>query len=143
MCCKAQLDDKQYHLLVAKDSLSKLLLCLQDLKANIKKQKAEWDSIQDGCFNDVIFAPSEVALTRDAHFTSSKTKTSKVFIALKNLESEEFQIAKKAETHRSVCATFETMVVENEANYATTLEKSLTFTKEVKRARSKFDNLQQ
>jgi hypothetical protein len=75
---------------VAKDSLSKLLLCLQDLKANIKKQKVEWDSIQHGCFNDVVLTPLEVALTKDAHFTSSKTKTSKVFTALKNLESEEF-----------------------------------------------------
>jgi hypothetical protein len=138
MCRKTQLDDKQYHLLVAKDFLSKLLLCLQDLKANIKK----WDSIQDGCFNDVILPPSEVALTRDAHFTSSKTKTSKVFIALKNLKSEEFQIAKKAETQRSVCNAFEAMVVEGEANYVTTLKNSLTLTKEIKRAKSKFDNLQ-
>ncbi len=108
------------------------------MKANIKK----WDSIQDGCFNDVILAPSEVALTRDAHFTSSKTKTSKVFIALKKFEFEEFQIAKKAETQRSVCNAFEAMVVEGEANYATILKNSLTLAKEVKRARSKFDNLQ-
>jgi hypothetical protein len=142
MCCKTQLDGKQYHLLVAKDSLSKLLLCLQDLKVNIKKQKAEWDSIQDGCSNDVILAPSKVALTRDAHFTSFNTKTSKVFIALKNLKFEEFQIAKKAKMQRNVCNAFEAMVVEGEANYKTTLKKSLTLAKEVKRARSKFDNLQ-
>ncbi len=37
MCHKTQLDDKQYHLWVAKDSLSRLLLHLQDLKTNIKK----------------------------------------------------------------------------------------------------------
>ncbi len=35
------------------------------------------------------------------------------------------------------------MVVEGEANYATSLEKNLTLAKEVERARSKFDSLQQ
>ncbi len=127
---------------MAKDSLSKLLLHLQDLKANIEKQKAEWDSIQDGYFNDVVLAPLEVTLTEDAHLTSFKTKTSKVFTTLKNLESEEFQITKKVETQRSVCDAFEAMVVEGEADYVTTLEKSLMLAKEVERARLKFDNLQ-
>jgi hypothetical protein len=35
------------------------------------------------------------------------------------------------------------MVVEGEANYVTIVEKSLTLTKEIKLARSKFDSLQQ
>jgi hypothetical protein len=39
MCHKTQLDDKQYHLWVAKNSLSRLLLRLQDLKTNIKNRK--------------------------------------------------------------------------------------------------------
>jgi hypothetical protein len=32
---------------VANDALSKLLLYLQELRANIAKQKAKWDSLQD------------------------------------------------------------------------------------------------
>ncbi len=66
-----------------------------------------------------------------------------MFIALKKLEYEEFQIAKKAKVQRNVCDEFEIMVVEGEANYATSLEKSLTLVKEVDWARSKFDSLQQ
>jgi hypothetical protein len=60
------------------------------LKANIEKQKTKWDSIQDGCFSDIVLAPSKVTLTKDAHLTSSKTKTFKVFTTLKDLEYEKF-----------------------------------------------------
>jgi len=93
--------------------------------------------------NDVVLAPLEVALTKGAHLTSSERKTFKVFIALKKLEYEEFHIAKKAKVQRNVCNEFEVMVVEGEANYATSLEKNLTLAKEVDWARSKFDSLQQ
>ncbi len=143
MCRKTQLAKQQYHLQVAKDSLSKLLLHLHDLKVNIEKQKAEWDSIEHGYFSDVVLAPSKVALIGDAHFTSSETKTFQVFIALKNLDSKEFQITKKVEVQRSVCDAFEVVVVEGEVDYIIALKKSLTLTKKVEHARSKFDNLQQ
>ncbi len=90
MCHKTQKDDRQYHLRMAKDSLSKLLLRIQDLKTNIQKQKPEWDYTLDGCFNDVVLAPLEVTLIEDAHFTSFEIKTFEVFTTLKKLESKEF-----------------------------------------------------
>jgi hypothetical protein len=65
-----------------------------------------------------------------------------VFTALKDLEYEKFQITKKAKAQKNVCDAIEAMVVEGEANYATTLEKFLTLAKEVERTRSKFDSLQ-
>jgi hypothetical protein len=86
-------------------------------------------------------APSKVALIEGAHLKSFKTKTSKVFTALKILEYEEFQIAKKAKVRRNVCDAFEVVVVEGEVDYATSLEKNLTLAKEVEWARSKFDSL--
>jgi hypothetical protein len=42
---------------------------------------------------------------------------------------------------RNVCDAFEVVVVEGEADYATSLEKNLTLAKEVEWARSKFDSL--
>jgi hypothetical protein len=49
---------------VAKDALSKLLLHRRELKANIAKQKVEWDSLQD--YNKSAIAPSEGASIGDA-----------------------------------------------------------------------------
>jgi hypothetical protein len=65
-----------------------------------------------------------------------------VFTALKNLEYGKFQIAKKAKARRNVCDAFEVVVVEGEADYATSLKKNLTLAKEVEWARSEFDSLQ-
>ncbi len=65
-----------------------------------------------------------------------------MFTTLKTLESKEFQIAKKAKAHKSVCDAFEAVVVEGEVDYTTALKKSLMLTKEFKWASSKFNNLQ-
>jgi metal-responsive CopG/Arc/MetJ family transcriptional regulator len=59
------------------------------------------------------------------------------------LEYEKFQITKKAKAQRNVCDAFEVVVVEGEVAYATSLEKNLTLTKEVKHARSILFSLQQ
>jgi hypothetical protein len=53
MIHKTQMEDRQKNVRVAKETLSKLLFCLQDLRAiTIKKQKYEWDAKQDNSFNE-------------------------------------------------------------------------------------------
>lgn len=45
MTHKVHMEDKQKNMRVAKDALSKLVLHLQKLKANIAKQEVKWDSL--------------------------------------------------------------------------------------------------
>ncbi len=62
-----------------KDALSKLLLHLQELKANIAKKKVEWDSLQD--YNENAIAPLEGASIGDA-IKASKSKSSELITTL-------------------------------------------------------------
>ncbi len=63
-------------------------------------------------------------------------------MALKDWESKEFQISKKANVQKNVCDAFEEWVVEGVVEYTFTLEIFLTIGKEVQQARDKFDNLE-
>jgi hypothetical protein len=89
--------------------LSKLLFFLQELRAiTIEKQKYEWDAKQDNSFNEVLdVAHSKGALTRDALRALKTNLTSKLLVALKDWESKEFQISKKANVQKNVCNAFE------------------------------------
>lgn len=73
MTHKMHMEDRQKNVRVAKDALSRLLLHLRELRANIAKQKAEWDSLQD--YNESAIAPLDGASIRDA-IKASKSKNS-------------------------------------------------------------------
>jgi hypothetical protein len=93
---------------VAKETLSKLF-CLQELRAiTIEKQKYEWDAKQDNSFNEgPDVAHSKGALMGDALRALKTNLTFKLLVALKDSESKEFQISKKANVQKNVCDAFE------------------------------------
>jgi len=73
------MEDKQKNMRVAKDALSKLVLHLQKLKANIAKQEVKWDSLQD--YNESAITPSKGVSIGDA-IKSSKSKNSELIITI-------------------------------------------------------------
>jgi hypothetical protein len=79
MTHKVHIEDKQKDMKVAKDALSKLLLHLQKLKANIAKQEVQWDSLQD--YNESAITPSKGVSIRDA-IKASKSKNSELITTL-------------------------------------------------------------
>jgi hypothetical protein len=93
---------------VAKETLSKLLFCLQELRAiTIEKQKYEWDAKQDNNFNEGLDVAHSKGALMDALRALRTNLTSKLLVALKDWESKEFQISKKANVQKNVCNAFE------------------------------------
>ncbi len=90
MTHKTQMEDMQKNVRVLKETLSKLLFYLQELRATIEKQKYEWD-----------------AFTRDAHRVLKTNLTFELLMGLKDWESKEFQISKKANAQKNVYDAFE------------------------------------
>ncbi len=123
MTHKTQMEDMQKNVRVLKETLSKLLFYLQELRATIEKQKYEWDANQDNSFNEGLnVAHLKSAFTRDAHRVLKTNLTFELLMGLKDWESKEFQISKKANAQKNVYDAFEQWVVESEVEHTFTLE---------------------
>ncbi len=108
MTHKTQMEDRQKNVRVVKETLSKLFFYFQRSKATIEKQKYEWDANQDNSFNEGLdVAHSKGAFTRDALRALKTNLTFKLLVVLKDWESKEFQISKKANAQKKVCDAFE------------------------------------
>jgi hypothetical protein len=102
------MEDRQKNVRVVKETLSKVFFYLQESNATIEKQKYEWDANQDNSFNEGLdVAHLKGAFTRDALRALKTNLTFELLVALKDWESKEFQISKKANAQKNVCDAFE------------------------------------